>query len=123
MGEYFDTAVLEPGKERLEGYAQAFQKLSDTFREMPTEMGAAVRGRNPGNFSGCAGNRMRVLQAQGNLLGAAVLPDIPTDLCLLKCSGDCRKKPAKRKTRNSGTDAFTESGWRMWWQTVSGGQG
>ena len=36
MGEYFDTAVLEPGKERLEGYAQAFQKLSDTFREMPT---------------------------------------------------------------------------------------
>ena len=25
MGEYFDTAVLEPGKERLEGYAQAFQ--------------------------------------------------------------------------------------------------
>ena len=48
MGEYFDTAVLEPGKERLEGYAQAFQKLSDTFREMPTKReqlsGEEIRG-------------------------------------------------------------------------------
>lgn len=91
MGEYFDTAVLEPGKERLEGYAQAFQKLSDTFREMPTKR-EQLSGKKSGNFSGCAGNRMRVLQAQGNLLGAAVLPDIPTDLCLLKCSGDQRNQ-------------------------------
>ncbi|MDO5426197.1 MAG: SpoIIE family protein phosphatase [Eubacteriales bacterium] len=37
MGEYFDTAVLEPGRERLEGYAQAFQNLSNTFRHMPAK--------------------------------------------------------------------------------------
>ncbi|MDY3919258.1 MAG: SpoIIE family protein phosphatase [Candidatus Limivivens sp.] len=37
MGEYFDTAVLEPGRARLEGYAQAFQNLSNTFRRMPAK--------------------------------------------------------------------------------------